>query len=317
MTTSQLFFLAFFLVSYKKGNKTSNRILIAFLSVNAVYDLIFVIFYSGLLTFSAYPPIYVIKSSLYIVLAQILFFYINSFRSEGFHLYRRHLFHLLPFFLITLISVLIHHNWPNVLFSKWGSIIRVTIIHAILVSYLITAFSRIRQYKTELRNYFSNSRLVNIGWLQFILMTFTLMWLVDVIAIILIISSLYTSWIIQFFTILSLFINLYFAVILVYKGMRQSDLFSGIGTIAKSRSSDLSKSQLKEYAEKLKNTMRAEKPFLEPSLTIRDLSDMTSIPVRHLSRVINEYLNQNFFDFISNYRIDEVKKGFLDPEKKT
>ena len=57
--------------------------------------------------------------------------------------------------------------------------------------------------------------------------------------------------------------------------------------------------------------MAKNKPFLNPDLNLRDLASEISIPPRHLSQVLNEYFNQNFFDFISRYRIEECKKMLL------
>jgi AraC-like DNA-binding protein len=34
----------------------------------------------------------------------------------------------------------------------------------------------------------------------------------------------------------------------------------------------------------------------------------------HLSQLINEGLNQNFFDFVNSYRIEEIKKQLHDPK---
>jgi YesN/AraC family two-component response regulator len=51
--------------------------------------------------------------------------------------------------------------------------------------------------------------------------------------------------------------------------------------------------------------MEKEKPYLNPTLTLFDLSEKTSIPVRSLSEVINNSLNQNFYDFVNSFRIKE------------
>jgi AraC-like DNA-binding protein len=54
--------------------------------------------------------------------------------------------------------------------------------------------------------------------------------------------------------------------------------------------------------------MEREKPFLNPGLTLSDISEKTSIPVRSLSEVINNSLNKNFYDFINSYRIKESQR---------
>lgn len=54
--------------------------------------------------------------------------------------------------------------------------------------------------------------------------------------------------------------------------------------------------------------MEREKPYLNPNVSLQDVSAQLSIPLRFLSQVINEYYKKNFFDFINQYRIEEAKK---------
>jgi len=48
-------------------------------------------------------------------------------------------------------------------------------------------------------------------------------------------------------------------------------------------------------------------------LNLDNLVETLSLPARHLSQVINVAFNQNFFDFISDYRILEAKQKLYDP----
>ena len=75
----------------------------------------------------------------------------------------------------------------------------------------------------------------------------------------------------------------------------------------------------KEYNEellKLKQYMVAEKPFLNPSLTIQDVSAAIEIPVRDLSLLINHKLEQHFYDFVNTYRIRKCYGYFKRQHKK-
>jgi AraC-like DNA-binding protein len=64
----------------------------------------------------------------------------------------------------------------------------------------------------------------------------------------------------------------------------------------------------------LLTTMRDKKPYLDNELTLAKLADMLSIPQHHLSQILNEKLNQNFFDFVNGYRIKEAKEILVSPE---
>jgi AraC-like DNA-binding protein len=53
--------------------------------------------------------------------------------------------------------------------------------------------------------------------------------------------------------------------------------------------------------------MRSEKPYLNPQLTLNELSKKLGVNAAVLSYVINSGFNKNFNDFVNEFRIDEVK----------
>lgn len=77
--------------------------------------------------------------------------------------------------------------------------------------------------------------------------------------------------------------------------------------IGKYKNSILSKEQSKLYLEKLINLMENYKPYLNSNVTLSKLAGQLEITPHILSQVINENLQQNFFEFINSYRIKEVK----------
>jgi AraC-like DNA-binding protein len=54
--------------------------------------------------------------------------------------------------------------------------------------------------------------------------------------------------------------------------------------------------------------LNTRKSYLDPSLTLKKLSEDLNMPVKWISQVINEKHNQNFNDFINTFRIEESKK---------
>jgi AraC-like DNA-binding protein len=50
------------------------------------------------------------------------------------------------------------------------------------------------------------------------------------------------------------------------------------------------------------------KPYLNPELTLHDLSSQLKVSDRKLSILINAELGKSFFDLINSYRIEEAKK---------
>ncbi len=87
-------------------------------------------------------------------------------------------------------------------------------------------------------------------------------------------------------------------------------------TTKKYEKSTLTKDRADRYVRRLLETMEKEKLYLDSDLTLQKLAQRLSIHPHHLSQIINERLNQNFFDFINSYRIEEAKKRLIDPSEK-
>ena len=62
--------------------------------------------------------------------------------------------------------------------------------------------------------------------------------------------------------------------------------------------------------------MTKNEPFLDPSLTIYDLSKQIEMPAKDLSLLINHEFNQHFFDFVNGFRIRKAMEILADPDKK-
>lgn len=60
--------------------------------------------------------------------------------------------------------------------------------------------------------------------------------------------------------------------------------------------------------------MRQSKPYLNPELTLMDLSKNLNIPKHQITLLLNNYLGKNFFEYVNEYRIEETKKRLLDSE---
>lgn len=88
-------------------------------------------------------------------------------------------------------------------------------------------------------------------------------------------------------------------------------------TIQKERNSN---SNIKEEYEllikKLKACMTKEELFLNPTLSLQQLSNKLDVSSNQLSMILNDYVGKNFFDFINYYRVEEVKRRLVDPKYK-
>jgi AraC-like DNA-binding protein len=80
----------------------------------------------------------------------------------------------------------------------------------------------------------------------------------------------------------------------------------------KYKNSNLSDEQKQGYLSHIYNFMNAERPYLNAELTVQDLSKQLNISRHHLTEILNNDIGKNFFTFINEYRIEEVKKRLLD-----
>ena len=86
--------------------------------------------------------------------------------------------------------------------------------------------------------------------------------------------------------------------------------------VSNKRNKDLSDDEMTDVYWKIIKSMEIHKFYLQPDLTIKELSNKIDIPYYNLSKIINSVHNKNFNDFVNNYRIEEAKKRFLNGDFK-
>ena len=63
-----------------------------------------------------------------------------------------------------------------------------------------------------------------------------------------------------------------------------------------------------EYREKLEQWMQTEKPYLNPEFRLNDLRQILPLNRTYLSQLINTEYDCTFYQFVTNYRIEEAKR---------
>jgi len=66
------------------------------------------------------------------------------------------------------------------------------------------------------------------------------------------------------------------------------------------------------YLEKMLTFMKEHQLWRNNDLTVKELSEHTEIPKHYITQIINEKLHKNFYTFVNEYRIEEVKQMFKD-----
>lgn len=318
-----LLFVAF-LLSKKVDHKTSNYLLAAFICLNIpdiginLLDSFLVPDHFGLRFF--------LNSTIFLAVPT-LYLYVLSVIYTDFKLNRHFLWHCIPFIMVNLIFIPRIYSVgaeAHLLFFQENEanrtlefLISDIIIQMQFVFYFVISIMAIRKYKVLLLENYSNAKIFNYKWL------FQLITLFYIILFVASIKNLFRvlefSQFYQFCHTLTNVFFLGFFSWLVLRAMHSPELFKGIDSklqLAKTfvlednelpQNSELSSVKIAE--EELQRTNRLQKymvekePYLDPELTIQDLSKQSSIPIRELSLIINRNLNQHFFDFINGYRV--------------
>ena len=63
----------------------------------------------------------------------------------------------------------------------------------------------------------------------------------------------------------------------------------------------------------LTEIMEADRLFLEPELSLKELAQKINVPMAQVSAAINTGFRQNFRSWVNSYRVEEVKKRLADP----
>jgi len=256
-----------------------------------------------------------------------LYLYTKSLMFNHQHLSLKDFKHFLPFVVLTIIyfaffqdKLMLQSGYQ--IFRKDGYMYA-RIVYGLLFVFSVLYYSsltlwvinRYRKVKFDSFSYFSSNNMLN--WLYFLSAFFMAMYIIFSIMGMYNIICNVAFWNIEYFSDISL-VLLTFSV--SYFGIKQTYLFKkGAETPTdilsppkeKYKNSNLSKDMKEEYLSKIFEFMETERPHLNPELTIQDLSKQMNITRHHLTELLNNDLGKNFFNFINEYRVEEVKKRLL------
>ncbi len=187
--------------------------------------------------------------------------------------------------------------------------------------YFILSILLFKKLDINIFNNFSSYENVNLDWLRKLVYTFGVIWTVLMIfATVHHVFGMF-SWI---FCTHGLSLSLSVFIILIgYFGLKQKEIFiqyhdNSIEYVTEPKTKYagvvLKEADAENYVSKIRHFMSKEKPYLDANLSLPELASKLNIPSHHLSRVINEQFNVNFFDFVNQYRVNEVKSRMGNPE---
>lgn len=325
LTVVQLILLAIFLLNCKKKKIIGNKILSAFLISNALFIAYFILFGTGGYLRKYTIDFFHIGFPFRFLFGPLLFLYTKSITYVDFKLKKRTIIHFIPFILdyVFLFFTLYIHNHDvrleilrsqeSLFYTICGIISWLFNVH--VLGYMFICLKIIKKFHRKLLQNYSNIDYIKLNWLRIILWSFIFMWQIDLASIVIYEFFAIVNHFIAF-NVLSVGINCVGAILLVYFGLKHPYIFSSIkedDEKMKYEKSALTADLKKGYLKKLLDYIEKEKPYLNFCITLGELSKNLAISQNYLSQIINELLNQNFYDFINSFRIREAKRILANP----
>ncbi len=322
--------LIFFLLTVKTKDKTSNILFAVFLFLNAVdsTDPLF-----GLLS-DGPSNLGMFKTTVAFLQIPIFYLYVLSVSYSDFRLKPQYLIHAVPFLIVN--AVLMPRFYFADAASKMDFIVNRKsmielqfshiLLHIQIIVYFTAIFILLKKAKKLYVENNAGTHINSYNWLFQFTTLLSILYLVAIVKNVFKFSEYpdISEWIKVGIMVLQPFIICWY----LFKALNNPDLFRNIDSKLKLVRDIISEERIntsapiavndKMYSEellKLRKYMNEKKPFLNPSLTIQDVSNDIQIPVRDLSLLINHKLEQHFYDFINAYRIENAKDILKDVTK--
>ena len=311
LITFQLLFVGIFLITHPKGNRRNN-ILLGIIFLLMAWNM-------GDLTLQVYGVVLRwnflthIDDGFLLLYGPLFYLYARGVIFKDFRLSGATLLHLTPYLLLTASLLSFGNLMPGTteeflaIELPWQYYTIGALIYTHFFVYLGLTYLTLWKYRRIIKNEYSQIDQINLGWLSFSLNSFGLLTIVSLIHNF--IAPAKNVYVFMVTLVLLLLYIFYFVNRVILKALRQPEIFAGIGQneTARYQGSSLTAGQVEEYRQKLLTLLRTDKPFLNPQVSLSDLSEKLSISSKNLSQVINQTFGKNFFDFINSYRIQEVQ----------
>lgn len=268
----------------------------------------------------------------------MLWFYVQSLIKPHFQIKLLHLLHLLPFVVFVSIQwsdflmlpatqkiYLVQHE----LFRQFPIFkISVATIGVSSLTYNIWALLLLAKHLRNIKNEYSNIEAIDLQWLKVLVVASLVIFTVNVLIFnlnnILNFASYY-----QISSTAFVFASFY-VLFLGFLGIRQGRVFSENNppyatqqleryeqpTALPSSEPLVDNVEYAKVVAQLTLIMEREQAYLDPELTLAKLSKMLKLKPELVSNVLNQCLQQNFFDYINKLRIEEFKLLCMKPENK-
>lgn len=331
---SILFALLIFMV--KKERHPSDFYLIGFLLTQAAIPLHLLINYGDgfrLIALNTSPNLYRIFETAYWLEAPLLLWYTRSLVYKNYQWSKIDLAFILPaavYFVFTIVTFYSLDYTTKYLALRDYQTVEAPILRhlsglvreSLRVVFGVMCVIDIRHCRQQIRKRYSNVDQIDLGWLNFLVIAFLLIriWAVFVSIALIARAHLHINIDFELMGLIGNYTTFILVSGLIFFSLMSSSLFEGVETreeVEEQEKEEERSDIAPELITKIEAHMRDSKPFLANILTLERLAKQLDISPRSLSNAINRHYEQNFFEFVNHYRIDEAKMLLADPDQKS
>jgi AraC-like DNA-binding protein len=195
--------------------------------------------------------------------------------------------------------------------SPWIVVLGLSTIQTIF--YVAAVIRLLRDHSARVKATYSMIERVNLGWLRWRLAVYAAIWTVG-LALMAAVGFGNRAGVVGQVVAFLIALNTFAAV---YRAMLQPEIFFGPAEAGPGRRYDrssLTAGNAELYKARLLEGMGRERFYLDPEISLPKLAQSLDIPVAHLSRVINDLLGRNFYEFINRYRVEAAQARLSSPD---
>lgn len=329
-------FLAGALTAHRT-NQTANRLLAALMVAFTIFLAGGVYYATGL--FERFPYFFGISYQMPFVFGPLVYLYARAASDRAWRFERRHWVHFIPVIVSTVLAGpyymmsaadkialydrLQHGELPALI----ATIDPLKFVSG--VSYSVATLLYLRRHRLRIRNSYSNTARVNLGWLLWLAGAAAGIWLLA--------TSLHFGAIGP--RVRDDHISLAIAVLIYaigYRGLRQTEIFTyeSIQDPApapvvsvpdaepppphpRQERWGLTDDDAERLQRELRGLMEKECPWKDPDLNLPDLAGRLGSTPHKLSELLNARLGKTFYDFVNGYRVQEVQRRIASGDNRT
>ncbi len=213
--------------------------------------------------------------------------------------------------------------WANA--TRLAKIIYELLIFSSLTTYSITVYVLLTRHRKAIREEFSfSSGRITLTWLLFVSITVYASYLLTFLSAGIQMFVIHLPFDPKIFTFSGLTL---FSFAFSFYGHRQAQIFSKnpipikpmeeeSANSIKYAKSGLRIEDLRRFANAMDELMEDKKLYLNPELTLAEVSEELHVPKHHLTQAMNTELGKNFYAYINELRVKKFMEMVVDPKYK-